>query len=199
MIDFDVIKGKSKGGIMKSILSIRLNTCSVTYAGIAALQVLGASFLLALASQVAFFLPFTPVFVSLQTATLFLIGMTLGPVKGVAAVLLYLMEGMMGLPVFALGQSGIGVILGPQGGYLVGFILAVFISGFYSKKSLNFLSYCTIFLFSNAAIFACGLPWLSLFVGMDQVLELGLYPFLLGDLLKIGASAALMRGIITCK
>lgn len=161
------------------------------------IQVFAASCLLALASQVAFFLPYTPIFVSMQTAALFLIGATLGPVKGAAAVLLYLLEGAAGLPVFALGQSGIGVFLSPLGGYLAGFLPAVMIAGLSFKKS--FLSYFGVFLLSNSAIFAFGLPWLSLFVGVDQALLLGLLPFVIGDLLKIGASAALMQGINSCK
>jgi biotin transport system substrate-specific component len=180
---------------MKSILSVPLKNEFAVNALTTAIQVFAASCLLSLASQVSFFLPYTPVFVTMQTAALFFIGITLGPVIGVAAVLLYLLEGVLGLPVFALGQSGIGVIFGPQGGYLAGFVLSVFISGLFSQKSLNFASYFGIFLLSNAAIYACGLPWLSLFVGTDQMLSLGLYPFILGDLLKIGAAASLMRGI----
>lgn len=180
---------------MKST-SIPLKNDFAATAALTLMQVFAASCLLALASQVAFFIPYTPVFVTMQTAALFFIGMTLGPVKGVAAVLLYLLEGVMGLPVFAdHTKSGIGVILGPEGGYLAGFVLAVFTSGLFSKKSLNFFSYIGVFFLSNALIYACGLPWLSLFVGMDQVLMLGLYPFILGDLLKIGASASLMQGI----
>lgn len=163
-----------------------------------AIQVFAASCLLALASQISFFLPYTPVFVSMQTAALFFIGMTLGPVKGTLAVLLYLMEGAAGLPVFALGQSGLATLIGPKGGYYAGFLGAVFISGLFSKKSLNFVSYCGVFLLSNAVIFAFGLSWLSFYVGVENVLVLGLYPFLMGDLFKVGAIAALMRGIKTC-
>src|SRR5689334_13539901 len=110
---------------MKSI-SIE-NKVLATYL-LTVIQVFAASCLLALASQVAFFLPYTPIFVSMQTAALFLIGATLGPVKGAAAVLLYLLEGAAGLPVFALGQSGIGVFLSPLGGYLAGFLPAVMIA-----------------------------------------------------------------------
>lgn len=156
-------------------------------------KIVAASIFLSLASQIAFTLPFTPVIATLQTAALFLIGITLGPTHAALSVLLYLLEGLLGLPVFAFGQSGIALLLGPKGGYYLGFCLTAFISGF-AKKEYSLSRLFSIFVCGNAVSFLFGLAWLSLFVGMEHVLMLGFYPFILGDLFKICAAIACIKG-----
>ena len=170
---------------------------SITRAGSKAfvdcLKIVAASIFLSLASQIVFILPFTPIMVTFQTAALFLIGITLGPIHAGLAVLLYLFEGLIGLPVFAFGQSGLAVLLGPKGGYYFGFCFAAFISGFTEKKQ-GVLRLAMIFALGNGAIYLFGLVWLAFFVGIPSALTLGFFPFLLGDVLKIGAVVACVKG-----
>src|SRR5215207_8524162 len=139
-----------------------------------AIHVLMGSLLLALCSQIAFFLPFTPIPVTLQTCALFLMGLTLGPKKGALAVLLYLAEGALGLPVFASGHAGLAVVLGPRGGYLAGFILAAAITGWLAEKGQSFLKLWGTFSLANASIFTLGLAWLGIWSGGEQLAFLGL-------------------------
>lgn len=156
------------------------------------LKIFAGSLLLALAAQASFVIPYTPIFVTLQTAALLLIGFFLGPVRGSLSVILYLAEGAMGLPVFALGQAGLGLLLGPKGGFYIGFILTAWIAGFAKQEDSTAK---TFFLFSLAlsATFLAGISWLALFVGVKQALVLGSYPFILGDLMKAGLVTALVK------
>lgn len=156
------------------------------------IKIFAATLLLALASQIVFVIPYTPVLVTFQTAALLLIGYSLGPVKGALAVLLYLAEGLMGLPVFAFGQSALAVLMGPKGGYYLGFVLTAYFSGF-AKQSDSFSRLFSIFTVAIASTFFTGLLWLSFWVGASQALALGLYPFVLGDFLKVGAMASLIK------
>lgn len=158
------------------------------------LKIVAASLFLALASQIYFVIPYTPVLVSFQTVALFLIGFTLGPNKAALAVLCYLAEGASGLPVFAMGQAGLATLIGPKGGYYIGFVITAFISGF-ARKEHSFLAVFSTFLIANAVAFLVGLSWLSLFVGSKQAILLGLCPFIVGDLLKIAATTAFVKGV----
>lgn len=157
-------------------------------------KIVAASLLLVLASQISLLLPFTPVAMTFQTLALFFIGFALGPVKGALAVLLYLIEGACGAPVFALGQAGLAVLLGPRGGYYVGFIAATFISGLWANKEQSFWRCSAILILANASIYLLGLSWLGIWVGYNQVLALGFFPFIIGDLMKIAAMVALVKG-----
>lgn len=109
---------------------------------------------------------------------------------------LYLVQGAAGLPIFAGGKSGLVVLLGPTGGYLFGFLAAAFIVGMLSelryKRSL--IQAATALVIGNLIIYLCGLAWLARFVGESQVLQLGLYPFLVGDLLKVVLGIVLVGG-----
>ncbi len=151
-----------------------------------ALVVLGASAFIALSAQLALRLPFSPVPVTGQTLAVLLTGVLLGRRRGVAAVLAYLAEGVIGLPVFAGGMSGLAYALGPTGGYLLGFVAAAYLTGFLAERGWDRRSSTTALamLVGNLAIYGPGLLWLGRFVG-DRVLALGLLPFIPGDLVKL--------------
>lgn len=144
-----------------------------------------ASLFVALCSQIALPLFFTPLPFSMQTLGVLAVGATLGKWRGSLAIALYLLEGAMGMPVFALGGGSLASLIGPTGGYLFGFIPAAYIAGYSFERTGNIVTLGLSFLLGNAAIYACGLPWLSLWIGPAMVLQLGLYPFIIGDLLKV--------------
>ncbi len=154
-----------------------------------ALALIG-SLLLTLSAKVQ--IPFYPVPLTMQTFVVLALGVVLGWKLGVITVLLYLAEGAIGLPVFAgTPEKGIGIayLLGTSGGYLLGFVFAAAVcgrlaeSGWDRRPSTTFAA----MLIGNAIIYAFGLGWLGSVIGWDQpILALGMVPFLLGDLLKIG-------------
>ena len=156
--------------------------------------VFGGSALIALSALISIRLPFGPVPVTAQTMTVLLLGAMMGKTRALASVLLYLGQGIAGLPVFAGGMFGMAYLLGPTGGYLIGFLPAVFITGYFAERGWGrkvgtaFLA----MLAGNIAIYACGLPWLAYFVGTDKVLALGLAPFIPGDLVKLIFATAIL-------
>ena len=156
--------------------------------------VIGGSLLIGLCAQVKILLPFSPVPITGQTFAVLMIGALLGPWRGSLAVLAYIMEGVAGLPVFALG-SGFAVLIGPTGGYLVGFAAAAYITGLLAEKGWDRRIGSTIaaMIAGNLIIYGFGLLWLSCLTGFSKaVLVTGLFPFITGDLLKISLAAALL-------
>lgn len=141
----------------------------------AVLKVLGGSLLLALCSQIALPLPFTPVPLALGSMVPLFLGAVMEKKYAVLAVLLFLLEGAVGLPVFALGGSGMARLLGPSGGYLIGYALAAYIVGHYK----GFWAMVG----ASAAILLTGWAHLASFVGMKAALYMGVLPFLAGDLI----------------
>lgn len=156
----------------------------------AILVVVGSAFI-ALLAQVAIPLPFSPVPITGQTFAVLLVGALLGGTRGGLAVLLYLIEGTVGLAVFAGGGAGLARLAGPTGGYLVGFVAAAFVVGFLAKRGWDRRVWSTALamLAGNVLIYAVGLPWLVHFVGGEKAFLLGLYPFVIGDLLKLTLAA----------
>lgn len=151
------------------------------------LQILGASLFIAFCAQLSLPLYFTRVPLTGQTFAIMLIGATMGSRKGVWSVLAYLFEGACGLPVFACGSSGLLSLLGPTGGYFLGFILQVYLVGKFIENQKNFEPIKTL-----AALFlSCicqmgvGVLGLSLFIGFKQALLLGFCPFILGEGIKV--------------
>lgn len=143
-------------------------------------------------------IPFYPVPLTMQTFAVLAIGAALGWRLGLATVLLYLAEGAAGLPVFAgTPEKGIGLayIMGPTGGYLLGYLPAAALCGWLAERGWDRSVALTALamLAGTVMIYLPGLLWLGAIVGWDKpVLAWGLTPFLLGDLLKLGlASAAL--------
>ncbi len=159
--------------------------------------VLAGSLLIALSAQVAIPLPFSPVPVSGQTFAVLLVAALLGRRRGSLAVLVYIGQGLIGLPVFAGGAFGLARLLGPTGGYLAGFVIAAYVVGLLAERGWDRRAGTTAaaMLVGNLIIYACGVLWLSTFVGgLGPALTAGLLPFLAGDVLKIGAAALLLPG-----
>jgi len=157
--------------------------------------IISGSLLIALCAQVAILLPFSPVPVTGQTFAVLMIGALLGARRGCLAVIAYIIEGAGGLPVFALGRGGFAVLLGPTGGYLIGFVAASYITGLLAERGWDRRIGTTVLAMvsGNVAIYAFGLSWLCCLMGVNRsVLVAGLYPFVAGDLLKITAAAILL-------
>ena len=151
------------------------------------------SALIALCAQVS--VPFYPVPVTMQTFAVILIGLTYGWRLGGITVALYLIEGSIGLPVFAGGKGGMIVMMGPTAGYLYGFLLAAVACGWFTERGFDrsYLKLIVPLLAGNVLLYTSGLIWLGNFIGWDKpVLELGLYPFIPGDLMKIALVAVLL-------
>jgi len=159
-----------------------------------AMLVLAGSVLLALGAQVAFYLPGTPVPITGQTLAVLLAGALFGPVRGPAAVVTYLLQGAAGLPVFAAGNAGVAYIIGPTGGYLLAFVPAAWVVGLLSRRGWDrrALSLAPAMLLGSLVIYAGGMLWLTCYVGTAHALAMGVGPFIIGDLLKIAASALLL-------
>jgi biotin transport system substrate-specific component len=147
-------------------------------------------------------IPIGPVPIVLQNLFVLLAGLTLGPRFGVASVALYLLMGGFGFPVFAGGTGGIGRLFGPTGGYLFGFLPAVFVTALISERLNKTRTGDGVALFFGTAIvYGSGVPWLKLATGMawDKAFMVGLYPFIPGDLVKICVAifaAQLIRRVI---
>ncbi|HEY9595864.1 MAG TPA: biotin transporter BioY [Spirochaetia bacterium] len=158
--------------------------------------VAGFSLLIALGAQVAIPLPFTPVPVTLQTFAVLLAACLLGSVRGSLAVVLYLGEGFAGLPVFSGGTAGIAHLLGPTGGYLVGFVAAAYVAGLLAERGLvrKWAGALVTFLAGDALIFVAGASWLAAWVGADKAIPLGVLPFAIGEALKIAAGWGILTG-----
>ena len=145
--------------------------------------------------------PFYPVPITMQTFVVLVMGMAFGWRLGAATVLLYLAEGMVGLPVFAGTPErgiGLGYMVGPTGGYLLGFLLAAAAVGWLGQRGWNRRIATTLaaMVLGTIIIYVPGLTWLGVVMGWDKpVLELGLWPFLLGDALKIALAALVLPSI----
>jgi biotin transport system substrate-specific component len=143
-------------------------------------------------------IPFYPVPMTMGTFAVFVIGMAYGWRLGTATVLLYLAEGLMGLPVFAgTPEKGIGLayMLGGTGGYLVGYVLAAASVGFMAERGWdkNILTSALAMLVGNILIYVPGLLWLGILLGWNKpIIQWGLTPFLFGDFAKLALAAVMM-------
>lgn len=164
------------------------------YAGLYdVVSIIGGSLLICLCARVRFFLPANPVPVTGQTFAVLMIGALLGARRGCVCVLAYIMEGVVGLPVFAAGV-GSAVLRGFTGGYIVGFIPAAYIVGLLAEKGWDRRIGTTVVAMAlgNIVIYAFGVVWLSCLPSVNNVLLKGIYPFIVGDLLKILLAAILL-------
>lgn len=148
------------------------------------------------AASSIFVIPLGPVPITLQVLFVLLSGGLLGPAWGVVSMILYILMGLIGLPVFSGGRAGIGHILGPTGGYLVGFVFSSFIAGLLtrSKRSLPIIFFGMMV--SLLAIYCPGILWLSITARLpiSKALAVGLIPFIPGDILK-----AIIASIVIAK
>ena len=133
-------------------------------------------------------IPFYPVPMTMQTFVVIFLGMCFGYKLGLATVALYLIEGIVGIPVFSNSpEKGVGMIYftGPTMGYLLGFIIAVYVAGKFNFSKNYLLNFIKIF-FSVLPIYVLGLIWLGILIGWDKpIFDLGAKPFLLAELFKI--------------
>jgi biotin transport system substrate-specific component len=154
-----------------------------------ALAILAFSLLTALAAQVAVKLPFTPVPLTGQTFAVLLSGAVLGSRRGFLSQAIYLAEGAVGLPVFALGASSFAHLLGPTGGYLWSYPLAAGLLGWLIEQgaSRSFVKLAAALFVSDLLILVCGDLWLHVVANISyrQAWLLGFYPFLVGDAAKV--------------
>ena len=176
--------------------TLRLAVLPRTGLGADALLVAGGAAFVALAAQIEFHLPFTPVPITGQTFAVLLVGASLGAVRGVASLALYLAVGLLGAPVYAGGEGGWEWFSGATGGYLVGFLVAASLTGWLAEQRWDrrFSSAVAALLCGNVVIYLFGLPWLARVAGagFEKTLELGLYPFVIGDLVKLYLAGALL-------
>ncbi len=148
-------------------------------------------------------IPIGPVPIVLQNMFVLLAGIILGPRWGLATVGVYLLIGACGLPVFSNGKAGIGTIFGPTGGYLLGYLPAVFFTGLISNnhfsKKWNKQAVFDVFAMVTGSIivYAVGVPWLKVVTNMDwnKAFMVGMYPFIIGDILKIIAASFIAKSI----
>lgn len=183
-------------------------TASATYAPLAHVvlndqNTLIRNVLLAVAGSIALWIsakvqiPFFPVPMTLQTLVVLVIGMAYGWRLGAATIALYLAQGAMGLPVFAgTPEKGIGLayMIGPTGGFLLGFLLAAVAVGYLAERGWdrNIFTTAGAMLVGNALIYVPGLFWLASIIGWDKSIEFGIVPFLLADLFKLILAALFM-------
>ena len=166
---------------MEAVKEIKLNKI----AKIILVAVLG-TLLLTISAKIK--IPFYPVPMTMQTFMVLFIGIAFGWKLGLATVLLYLAEGAIGLPVFAgTPEKGIGIayMVGTTGGYLVGFLVAVFFAGFVNLEKSMFKNFFLIS-FAVSTIYLFGLPWLAYLKGWDIAYVYGFKQVILSDILKIG-------------
>ena len=156
--------------------SILLDTALIT----------AGSIFVAVTSQFTLYLPFSPIPITGQTLAVLLCGAVLGARRGGLSLMLYLLEGAIGLPVFAGGHGGVTVLFGPTAGYLVGFIPAAVLVGAFSEKGFFKRWHLTLFIFfiGQMIIYLFGALGLMPYIGYKNIFAIGIFPFLIGDAVK---------------
>jgi len=142
--------------------------------------------------------PIGPVPIVLSTLFVLLSGLLLGSRWGLASMCLYLLVGAIGIPVFAGGKGGIAHFLGPTGGYLFGYVLASWLTGFIAERSRGILILEILsVLMGSLAIYSLGVPWLKMVTHMSwpKTFMVGMIPFLIGDAVKASVALILARAV----
>ena len=144
-------------------------------------------------------IPFYPVPMTMQTFIVLFLGISFGYKIGLMTVGVYLLEGILGIPVFSNSpEKGVGLIYftGPTMGYLIGFLSATFFAGYLNLKSNIFIIFSKL-IFAVSTIYLFGALWLGTLIGWDKpILQLGVTPFLLAELFKICLLTLLTKKII---
>ncbi|MDQ1513098.1 MAG: biotin transport system substrate-specific component [Microbacteriaceae bacterium] len=158
--------------------------------------VLGGAALTAILAQLE--VPLWPVPVTGQTLAVLLVGASLGATRAAVSMVVYALAGLVGLPVYSGHSAGAAVLLGPTGGYIVGFVLAAAFTGWLAQRrwERRFLAGMVAFLAGSVVVFLVGLPWLKFTLGLTwgQTLAAGLYPFIIGGVIKAAIAAGTLRG-----
>jgi len=171
-------------------------TQATVSAGISLLLIVGFTVLTALGALFRIPLPFTPVPVTLQTLMVLLAGAMLGSTRGALSQVLYAAWGVAGLPMFAFGATGLAVLMGPTGGYIIGFALAAILVGRMIKRTNTLIGQALVFSLGTLVILLAGTAQLAvIYTGGDVVkaVALGLFPFLPGAVFKVVAATAIWR------
>ena len=158
--------------------------------------VIAAAALTALCAQIQFYLPGNPVPVTGQTFAVLLTTAALGANRGALAMVLYVLLGLVGLPVYADGKHGLDIITGATGGYLVGFMVAGWVVGRLAEIRLDrrVVTALPLFLVGSAIVYAIGVPWLAVSAhqSLGWALSNGFVDFIPGDLVKAALAAGLL-------
>jgi biotin transport system substrate-specific component len=176
----DLLKTNSVQKVLKTFMLIFLGTIALTIS--AKLKI-----------------PFYPVPMTMQTFVVLFLGLAFGYKIGLTTVGVYLLEGIIGIPVFSNSpEKGVGLIYftGPTMGYLVGFLFAVFFAGYLNLKNNIFIIFSKL-IFSVSIIYLLGVLWLGTLIGWDKpIFKLGVAPFLLAELFKISLLTLLAKKIV---
>jgi len=156
------------------------------------LLLMGGAIVVAFLSKIQ--LPLVPVPITGQTLGVLLAGAVLGRKRGALSMIIYLMMGAVGIPVFAGLSPGLIAFTGPTAGYLIGFIPAAYLVGWFSERGWNRRPLTTVFsmIVGTIVIYITGCLGLARFTGWDQVFSLGVLPFIPGDILKIFLATLLL-------
>ena len=159
--------------------------------------VVGASLLVAICAHVTLPLPFTPVPLTMQNLGVLLVGLTLGSRRGFAALVVYLLEGLSGLPVFSpTGPGGLAQLLGPTGGFLMAYPLVAGLAGWIMERGRTSFARAAIAgLAGEVLLFAGGITWLAVLThSFAQAVRFGFYWFIFAEVIKVMSAAALANG-----
>jgi biotin transport system substrate-specific component len=161
--------------------------------------IIAGSLLIAFSAQIS--IPLQPVPITFQSTTVLLVGVLFGPWRGSAVVALYLLEGAIGMPVFASFSAGLAVFLHPSAGYLLGMLPAAFMTGYLTQKgwTRNILTSFVAVTLGDMLIFAAGLAMLAYFMGIQNAIIYGLLPFAVTELVKLAALAVFVSKIKAAK
>jgi biotin transport system substrate-specific component len=161
------------------------------------LIVLSASIFIALCARVTIPLPFTPVPLTLQNFGVLLVGLSLGSRRGFAALMLYLIEGASGMPVFnPAGPGGFAQLIGPTGGFLLAYPFVAGLAGWIMERGRQtFVRALTAGFIAELVLFAGGLSWLAVLThSVSAAIRFGLYWFVFAEVIKIMFAAAIATG-----
>ena len=176
----ELIKQNTQSKIIKSLIVIFLG-----------------SIILAISAKIK--IPFYPVPMTMQTFVVLFLGISFGYKIALSTVALYLLEGIIGLPVFSNSpEKGVGLVYftGPTMGYLIGFLSACFMSSFIKSEN-NYFSIFLKLIFSVSTIYILGILWLGTLIGWDKpIIKLGVMPFLLAEFFKIALLTILSKKIL---
>ncbi|HXZ78386.1 MAG TPA: biotin transporter BioY [Terriglobales bacterium] len=157
--------------------------------------VVGASLFMAVCGRLSIPLPFTPIPLTLANFGVLLIGLVLGARRGFAALVLYLLEGASGMPVFSpAGPGGIAQLFGPTGGYLMAYPFVAALTGWIAQSDgASFLRNLVACCAGELALFASGIGWLMLLIHtpFSKAAYFGFYPFIFAEVIKILSAAAI--------
>lgn len=143
--------------------------------------------MLSITAYISFPIPFTPILITAQTVVINLIGLTLNPKKSVTTILVFLLIGTIGIPVFSGGRAGIGILVGPSGGYFLGFVIAVFAMSYLRGNKIDFKRYLFLtIVVGTPIIYFFAAMWMSYYNGSTIIdtIKIAILPFIVGDIIK---------------